>query len=30
MQACRRVEYLRKNKEANVARVLSEEECGMT
>ena len=29
MQACRWVEYLRKSKEANIARALSEEECGM-
>ena len=30
MQACRWMEYLRKSKEANIVRVLSEEECGMT
>ena len=29
MQACRWVEYLRKSKEANIARALSEEEHGM-
>lgn len=29
MQACRWVEYLRKSTEANIARALSEEECGM-
>ena len=30
MQACRWVENLRKSKKANLGRVLSEEECGVT